>query len=106
MLLIYTTHPSKAHAEKISKALLESRLIACANIFPIGSIYWGDEKIESNDEFVAILKTQESKADEVEKKIKELHDYKVPCIIRFSAQSNPEFETWCSQETAKGRQDR
>lgn len=39
-VLIYVTHPSKPEAIRITSELMKSRLIACANYFPIESMFW------------------------------------------------------------------
>ena len=35
-IFVYITNPTKKEAEKIARHLLEKRLIACANVFPVG----------------------------------------------------------------------
>ncbi|MFH1359075.1 MAG: divalent cation tolerance protein CutA [archaeon] len=58
MILIYVTNPSKQEAEKVINHLIDKKLIACGNIFPITSCYlWKGEK-ENSNEFVCLLKTK------------------------------------------------
>ena len=38
-IFIYITNPNKDEAKKIAKHLLNKKLIACGNIYPINSIY-------------------------------------------------------------------
>jgi len=44
---IYITAPSLDEAEKIARRLLEKKIAACVNIFPIKSFFWWEGKIES-----------------------------------------------------------
>ena len=53
--IVYITASSREEAEKISRVLLEERLIACANIFdPVTSLYWWKGEIRKDAE--ALLK--------------------------------------------------
>ena len=62
--------------------LVVEKLIACANIIPqMESIYEWKGKVESSNECVLILKTSDKKSHGVVKRVEELHEYEVPCII-------------------------
>ena len=91
LALVYVTNPSREKAEEIAGHLLEKKLIACANIFPVHSMYFWDGKLEKGDESVMIAKTTEDKYKEVEEEIKKVHPYSVPCIIKIPATSNKEY---------------
>lgn len=47
IISIYITYPNIEEAKKICTHLLEQKLIACANYFPIESAYWWKGKIEN-----------------------------------------------------------
>lgn len=80
--IVLVTAANREEAEKISKALLNERLIACANIIgPISSLFWWHEKIESAEEYVLLMKTRIDMFEKLIKKIKALHSYEVPEII-------------------------
>jgi periplasmic divalent cation tolerance protein len=98
VFFIYVTNPSKEEAERIAKHLLEKRLIACANIFPIDSMYWWEGRIAHEKEHVFIAKTLVGKADAVESEIKKMHSYKVPCIARIPVKTNADYFTWLRDE--------
>jgi periplasmic divalent cation tolerance protein len=98
MILVYITNPTKKEAQKIAKLLLKERLIACANIFEIESLYWWEGKIETSKEFVLIGKTIEKNYNKIKKKIKEIHPYKIPCILKIKADANSEFLNWVNKE--------
>jgi periplasmic divalent cation tolerance protein len=94
MLLVYVTFPDLRTAKKICKILLMERLIACANVFRIRSLYNWKGKMNDTSEFVAIVKTENKNKNKLEKKIKELHPYEIPAIIYFNAKASKEFENW------------
>jgi periplasmic divalent cation tolerance protein len=80
--IILVTTANREEAEKISKALLNERLIACANIIgPISSLFWWHEKIESAQEYVLLMKSRLDLFDKILERVKALHSYEVPEII-------------------------
>ena len=93
-LMIYSTYPNEATAEKIVKQLVEEKLVACGNSFPIKSAYWWQEAIENDDEWVSIVKTVPKNWTSVEQRITQLHPYEIPCIIKIEAQANAAYEAW------------
>jgi periplasmic divalent cation tolerance protein len=98
--LVYVTTPNRLEAERITYRLLEKKLIACGNIFPIHSIYRWQNKIERSEEFAIILKTQTKHIANVIKDIKEHHPYDVPCIIATKiTEGNKDFLNWIKTET-------
>ncbi len=92
--MIYTTFPDRNTAEKMASKLLDEKYVACANISPIGSMYWWESGIEKEDEWVAILKTIPELLDRVEKLIITNHPYDVPCIAYWEAEANSAYESW------------
>ena len=81
--IIYITAGSMDEAKSIGRTLVEERLAACANIFPINSIFRWKDNIEEAEEFGIIVKTKTIKVRDVEKRVKQLHSYEVPCVISF-----------------------
>jgi periplasmic divalent cation tolerance protein len=81
--IVYITAGDMNEARKIARLLVEERLAACANIFPITSIFRWKGKIDETGEFGIIIKTKTEKVKEIEKKVKEIHSYEVPCVVSF-----------------------
>ncbi len=81
--IVYITAASLEEAKKIGKTLVEERLAACVNIFPIQSIFRWKEKIDEANEFGMIVKTKSKKIKEIEQRVKELHSYEIPCVVSF-----------------------
>jgi len=99
-ILIYTTYPDKVTAKKVVKHLLEKRLIACANIFPITSMYWWEGNIQDDKEYVAICKTTEENFENVKKEVESIHSYDVPCIVKIPAEANEKYFNWLKREVS------
>ena len=98
MTLLYTTCKNKNEAEKISGHLLRKRLIACANIFPIKSMYWWNGRIASENEIAIIAKTNNKNFKKALSEIRRIHSYKIPCILKISAAANKEYNDWAGRE--------
>jgi len=92
--IIYITHPDEATAKKISAELIEKKLVACANLFPIESAYWWQSAIQNEKEVVSIVKTTEKNFEKVKKVVAEIHPYEVPCIMAMQAEANEAYEKW------------
>lgn len=89
-----------SEAEKITNHLLNEKLIACANFFPITSSYHWKGSIETAQEIVTILKTRIENWDVVRKYIEANHPYETPCIIKLAeVEANDSYESWIQEET-------
>ncbi|MEM0008077.1 MAG: divalent-cation tolerance protein CutA [Candidatus Bathyarchaeia archaeon] len=81
-IIVLTTTSSREEAEKIAHALLAERLIACANIIgPIHSLFWWQDKIDTAQEYLILMKTRKDLFNKLAEKVKALHSYQVPEII-------------------------
>jgi periplasmic divalent cation tolerance protein len=97
-IFIYLTNPNQKEAKKIAKHLLKKRLIACANIFPIESLYWWQGKIAKEKEFVLIAKTIKNNFPKIKTEVEKIHPYKIPCIIKIPVSSNKKYFDWLKRE--------
>ena len=98
MTLIYITCKDEKEAVKISRHLLNKRLIACSNMFPVRSMYRWNEKIQDEKEFVIIAKTKEKNYREIKAEVKKLHTYDIPCILKIGAEANESYQKWVDKE--------
>jgi len=99
MITVYITCKDEKEAKKISKSLLKKKLIACANFFPIQSMYWWQGKVEESKEFVIFAKSQDSKYDSIVNEVKKLSSYEVPCIEMIKSTANKEYLRWMIEST-------
>lgn len=100
LIVLYTTHPDKECAEGMTKLLLNKRLVACGNIYPMTSYYWWKGEIENGEEWVAIYKTSPDHLQQIEEIFQTEHPYEVPCIVRWDAAANLPYEAWVVAETS------
>ena len=98
MILTYITCKDEEEAVKISKHLLNKKLIACSNMHPIRSMYWWNGKIKDNKEFVIIAKTKEKNYEKIKEEVSKLHSYDVPCILKLNAEANESYDKWVDGE--------
>ncbi len=100
-LFIYITCASEDEAERIASALLDERLIACANILPgMRSLYLWKGRREQAQETALICKTMTDRLDALTEKIRELHSYETPCVTVFPITGgNPDFLAWIEEST-------
>ena len=101
-LTVYVTHPSKPEAAIMTWALLNKRLIACSNSFPIESVFWWEGFLTKSDEIVTIYKTLPEKYEALEAHILANHKYEVPCIMKLATvEANASYEAWIRSELSK-----
>lgn len=82
MLVILCTCPDEATASKLAGSLVEERLAACVNILPaIRSIYFWQGKICDDAEVMIVIKSLESRYQELESWLLEHHPYDTPEIV-------------------------
>ena len=92
------THPSKEHAERITRGVIDAKLAACVLISDVKSFYNWEGKLNEDDEVVTILKTSTEKVTALEKYIETNHDYDVPAIISFQANANERYGNWVKEQ--------
>ena len=101
---LYGTASTEKEGRDIAKKLLSNKLIACANIFPITSIFFWDNKLQEELEVGIIMKTQDELVETVIEEFKKLHSYEVPCIVSWQIEKgNQDYLNWISNETRVDR---
>lgn len=102
-IFCYMTAKTREEACTITEYLLENRLIAGANMFPVESRYrWKDEICREN-EYAVFMQTRSDLFPAVEKAVKHLHSYEIPCIVELNIdRGNPDFLHWIHFNTARG----
>jgi len=79
---VITTVEHKADAEKIAKILVEKRIAACVQIIgPMTSYFQWQEKLDSTQEYLCLIKSREDLFSELEAVINKIHPYEVPEIL-------------------------
>jgi periplasmic divalent cation tolerance protein len=100
-IVVLVTCGSEEEATKIANALVEGRLAACVNIIsPVRSIYRWEGKVWDEKEWLLIIKTQKTRFEALEKKVKSLHSYSVPEIIALPiVEGSASYLKWIEENT-------
>ena len=100
--IVLTTSGSEEEARKIAQHLVEHHLAACVNIVSrIESIYRWEGKVESNPEWLLLIKTTAEKFPNVRNAIRELHSYDLPeCIAIVVEDGSEEYLDWIAGSVA------
>lgn len=101
MTLVYITCRDEKEAVKISRYLLEKKLIACSNIFPVRSMYHWKGKMQNHGEFAILAKTMEKNYNKIKKEVEKMHSYDVPCILKINAEANESYDRWVREEVGQ-----
>ena len=100
-LIVLTTLPDRASAEKLAEQLIEQNLASCVNIIDeLTSIYRWQGKIHKGMEHQLMVKTPQSRYAELEAWIADNHPYELPEILAIPvAQGLPAYLDWVQECT-------
>ncbi|MCX5703899.1 MAG: divalent-cation tolerance protein CutA [Candidatus Omnitrophica bacterium] len=98
-IIIFVTCANKKEADRIAKALLKEKLVACVNILDkVESFFWWEAKIDHAQETLLIIKSKKTKLAQIIKLIKSMHSYKVPEIIALKiAGGDKDYLRWIDE---------
>jgi len=100
--MAYVTAPDRQSARTIARVVVERRLAACANYWPVESRYWWQGTQEETHEFVIIFKTRRSLMRKLIAVVRSVHPAQVPCIVSYPmGPAWPEYLRWIDAETAQ-----
>lgn len=99
-VVLFSTCPDMAEAEKLASHLVESRLAACVNAVPaIRSFYRWKGKVENDPEVLLVIKTARDRVDAVRAEIEKLHTYELPELIALPiVDGSPNYLSWLDSE--------
>jgi periplasmic divalent cation tolerance protein len=102
--VVLVTAPDQETARKISRAVVEQRAAACANLLPaVESIYRWEGAVQADQEVLILFKTRLSLVDDqLIPLIKENHPYQVPEIIALPiTEGSGDYLDWIRESTEK-----
>ncbi|MEE8598799.1 MAG: divalent-cation tolerance protein CutA [Dehalococcoidales bacterium] len=99
-VVLFITASNIEEANKIAEVLLNQRKAACVNIVPgVSSLFWWQDKLDSAQESLLIVKTKASLLPEVISLVKGVHSYDVPEIIALPiVGGNQDYLEWIDKE--------
>ncbi len=99
-LAVLVTASGDEEAEQLALALLQRRLIACANVVPhVRSVFRWQNRVERADESLLIVKTTVAALPELIKAVKLLHSYQMPEVVALPiVGGSTDYLSWLASE--------
>ena len=98
--LVVTTCGDKANAELIATRLVEARLSACVQMFPIASVYRWEGAVQRAEEWMLFCKIRSSDYPTVEAAIRAVHPSSNPEIIEIAIEKGAKaYLDWIASVT-------
>lgn len=98
MELILVSFESLEDAEKTANHLIDNKLAACVELYPVTNFYmWKGEKIKSS-EFSGVIKTADGMFEKVKTELEKILPYEIPQIIKVDAAANENYLSWVRNE--------
>ncbi|HET6377794.1 MAG TPA: divalent-cation tolerance protein CutA [Methylocella sp.] len=101
--LLMTACGSKPEAEAIATLLVEKRLAACVQIFPITSVYRWEGSVERAGEWMLFCKINAADYASAEAAVLAAHSYAVPEVVMLKIEDGAKaYLAWLQDATARG----
>ena len=94
------TNVSPDHADRMARALVGERLVACVNVLPIRSVYRWKGEVCEEPEATLLMKVSDEGVDRLREAVLRLHPYELPEFIVVgveSAGSLPAYLAWVDE---------
>ena len=100
-MVYFITTPDKKTALELANVLVKKKIVACANIIEnITSVYWWEDKINTDQECIMVVKTVKNQSDTLIEYVQNIHPYEVPeCIGINIAKGSKPYQQWIVDST-------
>lgn len=100
-LLVFTSLPDRAAAERVADMLVEKRLAACVNVLaPCRSVYRWQGAIQREEEHPLFMKTTAERYPALEQALRAAHPYELPEIVAVPVERGlPAYLDWVAAES-------
>ncbi len=100
--VVATTVADAASARRLARHIVEQRLAACAQFFPIRSVYRWKGKTVSSKEWALWAKTPVERVHDAVRFIRQEHSYELPEIVVWPLTGGlPTYLAWVRAETRR-----
>jgi periplasmic divalent cation tolerance protein len=103
-LVVLITVGSQEEADTLAADLVGSMLAACVNVIPgVTSVYRWEGKLQSDREWLLVIKSRRSVLDALVQRVQAIHSYDVPEIIALPLTGGSEsYLRWLDREIHGG----
>src|SRR5256885_9888521 len=92
-IIVFVTCETKEQAEKIAQTVVTEKLAACVNVLPgVESCYIWQDELTWADEALLVIKTTQTRFEQLQNRVRELHSYDVPEIVSVTIEDG--FKTY------------
>jgi periplasmic divalent cation tolerance protein len=98
----YIPVPNAAEAAILGNLAIQEHLAACANVFPVQSVFMWEGSLQQEPEFILVLKTMPSKKRALREILESKHSYETPCILSWNAEVNEAYGKWVDDQVNGG----
>ncbi len=104
VLIVFTSFANEEDAARVTRVLVEERLIACASLLPgARSLYRWQDGIADKREVVALMKTRKQDWTALLSRLHDLHPYDTPeCVAVRVAAGAPKYMAWLDSALEPG----
>jgi periplasmic divalent cation tolerance protein len=101
LIVVLTALPDRPSAERLARTLVENALAACVTLLPAGqSFYRWNDRLESTEEILLLIKTQAARYAELEVALRSQHPYELPEILALPVSAGlPAYLDWVRRAT-------
>jgi periplasmic divalent cation tolerance protein len=101
-IIIISTFPVEESTVLTAKELLNKRLCACVNLMKVRSIYYWDNKLEDQEEYLVHFKCTTSTVKDLKSELKGAHPYEVPEIVEIKMNDvSDNYLSWLAESTIR-----
>jgi periplasmic divalent cation tolerance protein len=99
MVFIYTTCENEKEAKLLGKLIIDKKMGACVDYWPINSMYNWEGKFEEVSQVMLMITTLEHKLEEVSDLISKHHSYSTPLIAGVDIRRmNRAYKEWMAEK--------
>jgi len=99
--VVLATVPELEAGRRLARALLDERLIACANLVPgVTSLYRWQGQVQEDAEILVVMKTRTELVPRLTERVTALHPYELPEVLALRVMDGlPAYCRWVLDET-------
>jgi len=99
MIFIYTTCATEEEAKKLGKLILDKKMGACVDYWPVNSMFHWKGQQKEIPQIMLSIATFENKSEDVNDLISNHHSYSVPMIAGVDVRRiNRAYREWMTNE--------